>query len=149
MSSYCALVGIAPMIAGLVEDETNSIQGKDLSIFIVTQNRVAMFFACIRKRQTSRWPQRSSFSAQDAENKAAEIADVPVNPNVLFGEVWARRERGYLCSVEEGVFTHWAFGRIVLVGDSAHKVRSPARYFSNHDALTHSLLDVTCGSPWG
>ena len=81
-----------------------------------------MFFVCIREPGTTSWITRRRFSQEDAEREASKIADLPVNEHVLFGEIWARRYRGYLGSMEEGILKHWHFGRMVLVGDAAHKV---------------------------
>ena len=89
---------------------------------IVSQPGQTLFFVCIKEPEVSHWPQRSRFSENDAENEAAKIADRPITANCLFGEIWMKRTRGYLTSLEEGVFEHWFFNRIVLVGDSAHKV---------------------------
>ena len=68
------------------------------------------------------WPERRTFTKEDAEREAAKIAAVPVTQGVSFGNIWRDRTRGYLCSLEEGVFDYWYSGRMVLVGDSAHKV---------------------------
>lgn len=70
----------------------------------------------------SHWPHIYRFTEEDATREAAKIADRPVTANVLFGEIWMKRTRGYLTSLEEGIFEHWYFDRTVLVGDSAHKV---------------------------
>ena len=89
---------------------------------IVSQPGQTLFFVCIKESYVSRWPQRSRFTEEDANTEAAKIADRPVTTSVLFGEIWMKRTRGYLTTLEEGVFEHWFFNRIVLVGDSAHKV---------------------------
>ena len=124
MSAYRCLVGVAPLIPGLALNELNVIQGQGLSMTIVTQPEKTMFFACIKEKVAFHWPRRVSFSAEDAETEAAKIADTPITANTLFGEVWNKRQRGYLCSIQEGLLSHWYFGRMVLVGDSVHKVRS-------------------------
>ena len=121
--SYRILVGTASPIPGLTINELNVIQNEGIGMTIVTQPEVIMFFVCIREPETSCWPTRSRFSLQDAEREAARIADLPVNTHILFGEIWSRRIRGYLCSMEKGVLKHWHYGRMVLVGESAHKVR--------------------------
>ena len=93
---------------------------------IVAQPHQTMFFVCVKEQRLSHWPKRTQFTEQDAEDEATRIADMPVTEHLLFGEIWTQRTRGYLCSLEEGIFEHWSFGRIVLVGDSAHKVRRRA-----------------------
>ncbi|KAG5766645.1 hypothetical protein H9Q72_005309 [Fusarium xylarioides] len=41
---------------------------------------------------------------------------------VVFGELWKRRLKAQMISLEEGVLEHWTSGRIVLAGDAVHKV---------------------------
>ena len=123
-SSYRCLVGVGPSIPGLGANESNMIQNKGCYMLIVTQPQQTLFFVCIKEDGVLRWPKRSHFTAEDADTEAVKIADMPVTTHVLFGEVWMRRTRGYLCQLEEGVFEHWYFNRTVLVGDSAHKVSS-------------------------
>ena len=121
-SSYRCLVGVAPLIPGLAPNELNVIQGQRLSITVVTQPDKTMFFACIKEEDTSQWPKKVCFSEEQAEKEGARISDMPVTTHVLFGEIWRKRYRGYLCPIQEGLLRHWHFGRIVLVGDSVHKV---------------------------
>ena len=45
-----------------------------------------------------------------------------MSDTLVFGEVWKRRIRASIVNLEEGVLDHWYHGRIVLAGDSAHKV---------------------------
>lgn len=104
------------------ENEMNITHSKGVSTILTTQPDTALFFACIKERKESHWPCRKRFTAADAENEAAKVADLPVTGGVLFGEIWAKRSRGYLCSLEERVLKHWHFGRLALLGNSAHKV---------------------------
>ena len=121
-SSYRCLVGAAPAIAGIGDNELNMIHNRGFYIMIVTQLHQTLFYVCIKEKHVSHWPKRSHFSAEDAEREAEKISDMPVTNSVLFGEIWMKRTRGYLCSLEEGIFKHWSFNRTALVGDSAHKV---------------------------
>ena len=98
------------------------IQNQGLYMVVVSQPGQTLFFVCIKEPNVTHWPQRSRFTEEDAEREAAKIADCPVTAHVLFGEIWMKRIRGYLTSLEEGIFEHWFFNRIVLLGDSAHKV---------------------------
>jgi 2-polyprenyl-6-methoxyphenol hydroxylase-like FAD-dependent oxidoreductase len=80
------------------------------------------FFVFMKQDKTYQWPALPKFTKADMHNQAAALAHLPVNDNVLFGELWANHIRADLINVEEGVFKHWHAGRIVLVGDAAHKV---------------------------
>ena len=119
------LVGVAPIASGFGRSDSSTIQNHDYSILIVNQPSQVFFFVCIRTPEAYHWPRQKRYSADDAEKEAAKIADVPVSEDTLFGEIWMKRERGYLCSIEEGIYDRWHFGRMVLVGDAAHKVSLP------------------------
>ena len=123
-TSYHCLVGVAPLVPGLEVGELNLVRDEGLSATVTTTADKVMFFVCIKSYTTSHWPTRIRFSDTDAEKEAAKIADFPVTTHVLFGEIWSRRQRGYLCPIEEGLLKHWHWGRLALVGDSAHKVPS-------------------------
>jgi hypothetical protein len=56
------------------------------------------------------------------EAYAAKVADYPVSESVLFGELWRKKTRGHIVSLQEGVLDHWFFGRTALLGDCVHKV---------------------------
>jgi 2-polyprenyl-6-methoxyphenol hydroxylase-like FAD-dependent oxidoreductase len=51
------------------------------------------------------------------------VADKPVTDQLLFFEIWRRRNRASVISLEEGVMEHWHHCRICLLGDAVHKVR--------------------------
>lgn len=82
------------------------------------------FFVFIKHDRTYRWPDFPKYTPRDIDTQAASLAALPVNDKVLFGDIWAKKLRVDLANVEEGVFQHWHSGRIVLVGDAAHKASS-------------------------
>lgn len=80
------------------------------------------FFVFFRLDEPCTWPSRPRYTDHDAEELAARIASHPVSDTMVFGEVWKHRIRASVVNLEEGVLDHWYHGRIVLAGDSAHKV---------------------------
>lgn len=124
-SSYRSLVGVAPPIPGLAKNISTMVQGKGRSSVVITSPHNTQFFICIKEKKTTHVLDKIRYTPEDMETEAASIADQPVKKEegVVFGDIWSKRERTYLCRVEEGVQRHWSFGRIVLVGDAAHKVR--------------------------
>jgi hypothetical protein len=88
----------------------------------LTQPDRIFWFLYVKLDRPTYWPHRTKYTESDAEDLANEFADHPVSKNLLFGELWKKRIRATLASLEEGVFEHWHSGRIVLVGDAAHKV---------------------------
>lgn len=119
------------------------IQGEGFNMLVVSQAKQTMFFVCLKQESMTSWPRRQNFTPEDAEHEAEHLANVSVNEFLLFGEIWMKKEYGYLCSIEEGVFTHWSFGRMVLLGDAAHKVSSFNLY---SDLSSFHTTDV---SGWG
>jgi hypothetical protein len=90
------------------------------------------FFFIVRVDEPFTWPKQKRYTAEDAEILAQRFADHPVSNSLLFGELWKRRIRGGLVNLEEGVLEHWHHDRIVLAGDSAHKVNTPIDYTKQH-----------------
>jgi FAD dependent monooxygenase len=56
------------------------------------------------------------------EEVAKRFSEVALNEKIKFKDLWDSRTRVGLLTIEEGVLSQWHAGRIVLVGDSAHKV---------------------------
>lgn len=65
---------------------------------------------------------RQRYTTKDAEELAQLISDKPVTNKVVFSDIWERRPRASVISLEEGVMEHWHHDRICLVGDAVHKV---------------------------
>ncbi|KAL5044515.1 hypothetical protein BDW71DRAFT_199007 [Aspergillus fruticulosus] len=67
------------------------------------------------------WPNRAQFTDDNMEVLASKLADYPICELVVFGELWRRRTKAQLISLE-GVLDHWFLGRTVMAGDAVHKV---------------------------
>ncbi|KAI0108423.1 hypothetical protein F4814DRAFT_427909 [Daldinia grandis] len=50
------------------------------------------------------------------------MVSYPVCESLPFRELWHKREHASLVNIEEGVLDKWHCARIVLAGDTAHKV---------------------------
>lgn len=110
--------------------DCQTVHNHGFSFLIITQPGRTFFFVFIKLPQVVRWPNRSHFTAEDAEREAAKLMDLPVTESVVFGEIWNRRLRGQLIPLEEVVFDHWHHNRIAILGDSAHKVYIRPRILS-------------------
>ncbi|PHH70703.1 hypothetical protein CDD80_5787 [Ophiocordyceps camponoti-rufipedis] len=76
-------------------------------------------------RRSKRLP---TYKAEEADEMAASVARLPLNESLTFGDLWAKKLRGGMTDIEVGVLNRWHYGRIVLVGDTAHSV-TPAMAF--------------------
>lgn len=117
-----SLIGVTPNIPELGDRDVTVVNGTGRSLLALAQPDRAYFFFIFRVDEPFTWPKRANYTDQDAEDLAQQFADHPVSDTLVFGELWKRRTRGALIPLEEGVLSHWHHGRIVLAGDSAHKV---------------------------
>lgn len=127
--------------------DCHTVHNQGFSFLIITQPGRTFFFVFIKLPKVIHWPERARFTAEDAEREAAKLFDLPISQTVLFGELWQKRIRGQLIALEEVVFDHWHFGRIAILGDSAHKV-PPLKYSLNkhnaNDRIFHPADNQSC-----
>ncbi|RKK70048.1 hypothetical protein BFJ69_g12161 [Fusarium oxysporum] len=65
---------------------------------------------------------KTFFGQNDAEEAAKPWMDVPVGEGITFGDLWRNKIAGGSANFDEGVLPWWHWGRMVLVGDAAHKM---------------------------
>jgi len=121
-TQWKSLLGIAPMVPELGERDMTVVSNKGYSFLALSQPDRVYFFFIFRVDKPFTWPKRAKYTDEDAEALAESVADQPISDSMLFGELWKKRIRGGLVNLEEGVLKHWHSGRIVLAGDSVHKV---------------------------
>ncbi|KAK5625146.1 hypothetical protein RRF57_000862 [Xylaria bambusicola] len=87
--------------------------------------RDAIYFTVI-KRLEKPISDKRSFTTEEVNRFAQEMSDVTIFPGVKLKEIWPLREESnaVLLHQEEGLAEKWHHGRIVLVGDAAHKMTS-------------------------
>ncbi|KAK2624713.1 hypothetical protein QTJ16_005906 [Diplocarpon rosae] len=119
-TQWKALIGVAPIHTNT--SDMTVIHNNRYSFLTLSQPGRVFFFVFFRLAKPRYWPEREYYSDLQAEELAATVASHPISESLAFGELWKKRSRGALISVEEGVLDHWHYGRIVLAGDSAHKV---------------------------
>lgn len=125
-SEYDAMFGVSKL-KGKAEDcdvaaaETTVVFGQGITKLFFQQSGM-QFWALIFKDKLHQPPKRWKATDDDMEEVAKRFSDCALNETVRFRDLWETRTRAGLLSVEEGVLSQWHAGRIVLVGDSAHKV---------------------------
>ena len=123
---YRGLFGVStlPDNAQLGTSNTNMILGQDVTMLLFSQMGRAMWGITF-KDEFQKAEQKGKATEAEIEAVAERFADLPMTKNITLGDVWKTNERHGLLYVEEGVLSKWHAGRIVLVGDSAHKVPVP------------------------
>jgi 2-polyprenyl-6-methoxyphenol hydroxylase-like FAD-dependent oxidoreductase len=122
VTRWKCLVGMGPAAPELGERDMTVVHDDRYSFLFLTQPDKLFFFVFFRLEHEFRWPERRRYTDADAEALAASVASHPICETLVFGEIWQKRIRGSLISLEEGILRHWSHGRIVLAGDSVHKV---------------------------
>jgi 2-polyprenyl-6-methoxyphenol hydroxylase-like FAD-dependent oxidoreductase len=113
---------MGPAAPELGERDMTVVHADRYSFLFLTQPDKLFFFVFFRLEHEFRWPERRRYTDADAEALAASVASHPICETLVFGEIWQKRIRGSLISLEEGILQHWSHGRIALAGDSVHKV---------------------------
>ena len=102
--------------------DLNVVHNDNYSHLYIMRPEAGYFFVHFKLDEPVTYPNRSRYTDEDMEKLANSIANHPMSDTLVFGEVWKRRIRASIVNLEEGVLNHWYHGRIVLAGDSAHKV---------------------------
>ncbi|KAL8979776.1 MAG: hypothetical protein Q9205_004972, partial [Flavoplaca limonia] len=121
-TSYCCLLGIAPTPTGLGIRDMTCVHDHGFSFLFLSQPNQTYFFVFFKLPKQAKRSVNCRWTSEDADKAADSVASHPISDSLEFGELWRTRIRGQLVSVEEGIFKHWHFGRLVLTGDAAHKV---------------------------
>jgi FAD dependent monooxygenase len=139
-SEYDAMFGVSKMKGnhgdyGMAAAETNVVFGHGVTKLLF-QQQGEQLWAIIFKDKYNQPPKRFKATSEDMEQVAKRFADVQLNEHIKFSDLWESRTRAGLLTIEEGVLSQWHAGRMVLVGDSVHKVSfAQAKHLTR---LTHS-----------
>ncbi|RAL12393.1 putative FAD binding monooxygenase [Aspergillus homomorphus CBS 101889] len=80
------------------------------------------WFIVIKLNRQYRYGAAPCFSTADADAWCEQRADQAIWADVTFEQVWKNRETIAMVPLEEKLFQHWHYGRLVCIGDSVHKM---------------------------
>jgi hypothetical protein len=103
----------------------NQVVGRDLS-FLHTNDKSGRIFWFIFEKMDKvyQYSNLPRFSDDDSVALAQRSMPVQMNDKITFGDIWENRLAYKLVPLEEALFRHWTWGRLVCIGDSIHKVCS-------------------------
>ncbi|KAI0142854.1 FAD binding domain protein [Xylariaceae sp. FL1272] len=119
---WMCLVGIGPNTPQLGTNDMTVVHDTQSSFLILTQPNRTFWFCFSHVDGPLGWPYQRAYSAADIEAVMGTIAKKPITDELKFRDLWEQRERAEIVPIEEGIFTRWHAGRVVIVGDAAHKV---------------------------
>ena len=124
-AEYKCLFGISSSVQGLSAGSYDVTHAKNVSTLVITGKggKVYWFLFGLMDRvyQSHEIPK---FTSEDAAQFALRHKDLPILPRglVKMQHLWESKEISTLVSLEEADFARWTSGRIVCLGDSAHKM---------------------------
>lgn len=123
ISEYNCVFGIAPATPGLNPGEVHRTYAEGYSFLAVVgaEGRVwwFLFTKMNRKYNGSEIPR---FDQNDMNKHVIPFLSMPVTRSVRFSEIYERAIFRNMLALEECLYKHWFYGRMVCVGDSVHKV---------------------------
>ncbi|TAQ89191.1 hypothetical protein B7494_g2482 [Chlorociboria aeruginascens] len=120
-TTWTCLLGMGPPEPELPL-ELSGVHNDKTSFLIASRPDVTFYFTFFKVPKPYSQYTRPRWTEEDANKAAASVADRPISESLVFGDLWKKRFRGQIVDLEEGILEHWHFGRMVLVGDSAHKI---------------------------
>lgn len=118
-TSYRALYGRSTWTKGIAPGTVYEVHSDGLTIQTIP-GKTTMFLLYQRLPTTTKGGLR--YSAEETEAFAKEVADVNVTETVKFSDLWSEKEWSFASGLEEGMADKWYGDRVVLMGDTVHKM---------------------------
>lgn len=122
-AEYACIFGISSPIDGLKAGEQVNAFYDGLTIITIHGKGGRIFWFMIKKMEKKfTYPDRPRFPPEDVERVVATIGQYRIWGNIYVKDLWDRKEVMSMTPLEENVFETWHYDRMVLLGDSVHKV---------------------------
>ncbi|KDN69092.1 putative FAD binding domain-containing protein [Colletotrichum sublineola] len=108
--------------SGKKRRDQSSIFGDGQSALVLSgpENRV-YWFIFVRLPEVKHGRSIPKYTKEDDEAFAKEYADVYVNDEIKFRDIYKKKINSTLTPLHEMVYKTWFYRRVILLGDSAHK----------------------------
>lgn len=121
-ATHAGVFAKAALVPGLEPGRNINVYQENSHVQVFTTREEAMIIVYHRIPAERK---RTYFGQNDAEDAAKPWLDVCVGEGITFGDLWRKKTAGGTANYDEGVLQWWHWGRMVLVGDAAHKVSFP------------------------
>lgn len=120
---YQCSFGIARNVDGWDAGEQCFTNGRGKSFLVVAgPGDRCYWFLFVRLPQIKYGKQITRYTKEDEARFVEEHSRLKIKEGLVFGQVYAKRLTSVLTPLHEVVYKKWFFDRVLLVGDSAHKV---------------------------
>lgn len=130
-AEFVCVFGMSSPIPGLDTGEqvTAFFDGLTIATIHGQNGRLFWFFV---KKLDRRYPyaDMARFSRDDATQFCRQIENVHILNGVYVRDVWNNQVAFSMTALEEGLFETWHDDRMVLIGDSIHKVNNRLKIFA-------------------
>ncbi|KAI8931125.1 hypothetical protein NX059_011479 [Plenodomus lindquistii] len=122
-TDYCCIFGISKPHAKFPSFSNRFIMGNKCSYLLSSGPNDRIYWFLFKKldktvRGIYKVPR---YSEAERDALAAEHANDPMSETLTFGEVYQTHTSATLQALPEVVFAKWHYGRIITIGDAAHK----------------------------
>ncbi|KAF2430250.1 FAD/NAD(P)-binding domain-containing protein [Tothia fuscella] len=131
-SRYKCLFGISSLPSGQTAGDMVETHYKNMCIQLLCQAEHVFWFLFVKLETPT--TVKVNYTEEEALAFAKQYMDTPVTSSTSFRDLWQKGYRFTLANLEEGVQKQWHSGRIVLLGDAAHKM-TPNLAFGFNNAL--------------
>ncbi|KAJ5948641.1 hypothetical protein N7454_001948, partial [Penicillium verhagenii] len=120
---YTCVFGISSPISGLETGEHINRYGDKFSVITFHGKDGRVFWFIIQKLdQVYVYPNVPRYSPADAAELCSNLAHVSILGDIRVQDLWDNKIVASMTALEEGLLEIWNFDRIVLLGDSVHKM---------------------------
>jgi hypothetical protein len=122
---YICCFGIAQNVPGWVDGDICRTLGDGVSQLVSSGIKGRVYFFFFAKLPASKYGKEiPRFTEKMKDEFVQKHTRYPVTEKVTFGQLFAHQITSTLTPLHEYVLEKWFFNRIIVFGDSAHKVRS-------------------------
>ncbi|KAJ5389111.1 uncharacterized protein N7496_000179 [Penicillium cataractarum] len=120
---YACTYGISNPVLGIEPGRSFTVYRPNVSLLIFCGHSGDVYWFMMRDlKRTIVYDKPERFLEKDIEALYAQVAETIVTDGVVFANIFRNKRTAIMTALEEGIAERFFFGRLFLLGDSAHKM---------------------------